>query len=180
MRTVDFIDINAFIKAFALLFRQIFETCQKLRGKIFNIVRRVQKCAPIVFRVFKRLLGNRIAMFAKKHIGPMRLSSRIEIHKGMLANFARLLGEPGEGDQRGGIRNLRGFVQEYGGIFEPEDFLDAVIVVKPPNPDTRAIQQRKITVLAMLLKPHPGKTELHNLRKRAECDGSPRRIGVVT
>ena len=109
----------------------------------------------------------------------MRLSSRIEIHKGALANSARHLGEPREGDQRGGIRNLRGFVQEHGGIFEPEDFLDAVIVVEPPNPDTRAIRQRKITVLAMLLKPHPGKTELHDLRKRAERDGSPRRIGVV-
>jgi hypothetical protein len=62
----------------------------------------------------------------------MRLSSRIEIHKGVLANSARHLGEPREGDQRGGIRDLRGFVQENRGIFEPEDFLDAVIVVEPP------------------------------------------------
>jgi hypothetical protein len=94
-------------------------------------------------------------------------------------NSTRHLGQPREGNQRGGIRNLRGFVQKHGGIFEPEDFLDAVIVVEPPNPDTRAIRQGKITVLAMLLKPHAGKTELHDLRKRAERDGSPRRIGVV-
>src|ERR1700730_14921277 len=109
----------------------------------------------------------------------MPLSSRIEIHKGVLANSARHLVEPREGDQRGGIRNLRGFVQEHGGILQPEDFLDAVIVVEPPDPDTRVIRQRKITVLAMLLKPHPGKTELHDLRKRAEGDGSSRRIGMV-
>ena len=62
----------------------------------------------------------------------MRLSSRIEIDKGMLANSARQLGEPREGDQRRGIRNSRGSIQEYASIFKPEDFLDAVVVVEPP------------------------------------------------
>jgi hypothetical protein len=55
------IDIDAFIKAFALALRQIGEAFQKFGRKIGGIIRRVKKAANIIFRVGKLFLGDGIA-----------------------------------------------------------------------------------------------------------------------
>src|SRR5579875_1478132 len=104
----------------------------------------------------------------------------MEIYKRMLANSIRYLGKPRESNQCGGIRYLRGFVQEDGGIFEAEDFLNAVFIIESANPNARAIRQGKIAILPVLLERHARETKIDHLRQRPECDGSPRSIGPKT
>jgi hypothetical protein len=89
-----------------------------------------------------------------------------------------MLGKPGEGDQRRGIGNLRGFVQKDARIFEPEDFFDTLLVVEAADPDLRAVLEFEETVLPVFFQRHAAIAELHHVRQRVERDRGARRVRV--
>ena len=177
-RIVDRVDVDAVVEALAVPLGQGREAVEEGGGEVVGVVARVEEGAREGVRVHQGLPRDRIPFVAEHHVRPMRLGDGVQVDIGALHQARHDLREAGEGDQRGFKRDLRGLVEEDAGEFEPEDLLDALVVVEAADDDLGSVFHREISLLPVFLQRDGREAELHDLRQRISRQRGAGGVGV--